>query len=214
MHPALSAGCVTVVFHRIMAKVKIIKLFITILCFITTPLILSAQVTAEEIENLLNTEAATYGQASRFVLEAANILTENNEKDAFSFAVQNGWLPANLSFDDPARLDHISRLLTRSFDTGGGIMYSFTKNSHYAYRELVYLKVIQGRADPTMIVSGERLIFYINRIFARQDALALSESKKLAKKHEKESAGSPGSDYTKDMLINRSQKIGMSGELN
>jgi hypothetical protein len=63
-------------------------------------------------------------------------------------------------------LDNISKLLIGSFNVKGGIMYSITKSPHYAYRELTYLKVIQNRADPSMLVSGEQLIFYVNRLLA------------------------------------------------
>jgi len=49
-------------------------------------------------------------------------------------------------------------------------LYSITKSPHYAYRELTYKKTIQGRADPHMEVSGERLLFITGRILARREA--------------------------------------------
>lgn len=123
--------------------------------------------TAEEIETLLNTDAVTYAQASRFILEAANVSAEKNKQEAFNLAIENNWLPKNVSPDDSARLDHISKFLLESFKVKGGIMYSITGNSHYAYRELVHQNVIQNRSDPAMIVSGERLLFYVSRILGR-----------------------------------------------
>jgi len=125
------------------------------------------QSTAQEIETLLNSKTVTYAQAARFVLEAADALATNNSEEAFNYAVQQKWLPKKAASDAPARLDNISLLLMRSFKTRGGIMYSITKNPHYAYRELAYLKVIQNRADPAMLVSGEQLLFYVNRILER-----------------------------------------------
>jgi len=124
------------------------------------------QSTAQEIEILLYSKAVTYAQAARFVLEAANALATDNSEEAFNYAVQKNWLPKNAVIGNYARLDNISLLLVRSFNIKGGIMYSITKNPHYAYRELVYLKIIQDRADPSMLVSGEQLLFYVNRILA------------------------------------------------
>jgi len=157
-------------------KTSFYKFFITIIfCLLVCPAFLAAQEsedarsTAEEIEVLLNTKAITYAQASRFVLEAANVLAVKDHQEAFNYAIENGWLPKNVLPDALARLDHISLLLMRSFDTSGGIMYTLTKNSRYAYRELIYLNVIQNRADPSMFVSGERLLFYVNRLIAREE---------------------------------------------
>ena len=145
-------------------------LSITFIIFIN-PVLLHAS-TAEEIEILLSSGTITYAQASRFILEAANALVTRNSDEAFIHAVRNNWLPGNISSIGSARLDHISLLLMGSFNISGGIMYSFFRNSHYAYRELVYLNIIQGRVDPMMLVSGERLLFYVNRILEYQESAA------------------------------------------
>jgi len=128
-----------------------------------------SQSTAEEIETLLNAKTVTYAQAARFVLEAANALATDNTEEAFNYAVQQDWLSKKLSSNDSARLDNISLLLMRSFNIKGGIMYTITKDPHYAYRELTYLNVIQNRSDPSAFVSGEQLLYYINRILARDN---------------------------------------------
>jgi len=148
------------------------SVFFVIICLLANSVFLSAQEsqsTAEEIETLLNTGVVTYAQASRFVLEAANVLAASDPKEAFDYAMQQKWLPKNVSADGLARLDHISLLLMSSFNVKGGIMYSITKNSRYAYRELVYLNVIQYRADPAMPVSGERLLFVVGRLIGESE---------------------------------------------
>jgi hypothetical protein len=133
------------------------------------PVFLSAQSVADEIETLLNANPVTYAQAANFTLLAAEILTEDNAQEAFSYAVRRGWLPENVSSGDPARLSHIALLFMRSFEMRGGIMYSIFGTAHYAYRELRYLDVIQGRAVPTMYVSGEQFLFYISRLLVLQE---------------------------------------------
>ena len=47
-------------------------------------------------------------------------------------------------------------------------MYSLFHTPRYAYREMVYRKLIQGRANPSMKVSGQRLLQIIDRSLARQ----------------------------------------------
>ena len=125
--------------------------------------------TAAEMETLLNTQAVTYAQAARFVLQAADAATIAHPAEAFRFAQENDWLPKDVSPDTAARLDGISLLFMRSFDLKGGLLYSFFKTPHYAYRELVYRSAIQGRVDPQMAVSGYQLIFITNRILESKE---------------------------------------------
>jgi len=129
---------------------------------------LSAQVAAE-METLLETPAVSYAQAARFVLEAAEAAAITNPEEAFRFAQDNNWLPKDATPDTPARLDGISLLFMGSFNLKGGILYSFIKNPHYAYREMVYRQAIQGKADPHMTVSGDQLVFITNRILTMQE---------------------------------------------
>jgi len=123
---------------------------------------------AAEFENLLNTQAVTYAQASRFVLEAADVLVTRDVQEAFEYVVNQRWLPENIGADDEARLDHVALLLVKAFNINGGLLYSVTGNARYAYRELRYMNVIQGRVVSSMPVTGERLIFYVNRLLVRQ----------------------------------------------
>jgi len=137
------------------------------LCFLTSAALLCAQSTADEIETLLNTNAVTYAQAARFVLEAADVSAISDAEEAFRYAQERGWLPQKVAANDTARLDGISLLLMSSFSLKGGIFYSIFKSPHYAYRELAYMETIQGRADPAMKVSGERLLLIIGRILSQ-----------------------------------------------
>jgi outer membrane protein OmpA-like peptidoglycan-associated protein len=143
--------------------------FMAVICILVSPAFLAAQSAAAEIETLLQTRAVTYAQAARFVLEAADAKITSNPDEAFYYAVQRKWLPRNVASNDPARLNGISLLLMGSFEVRGGIFYSITKSSHHAYRELVYKSVIQGRHNPSMPVSGEKLLFYVNRIYTIQE---------------------------------------------
>jgi len=127
--------------------------------------------TAVELEELLQTQAVSYGQAARFVLAAADAAKLAPEQ-ACVFAVEQGWLPRKAQAADAARLNDVSLLLMQAFGLSGGIGYSLTKSPHHAYRELVYQDIIQDRADPAMTVSGNQLLFLINRILSFQKSAA------------------------------------------
>ena len=145
---------------------KIILLLL--LCFgIVT--FLCAQSTADEIEMLLNTNAVTYAQAARFILEASEARVTADPNQAFQYAVEQKWLSRSVSADGTARLDRIALLIMRSFGIKGGYFYSVFKNPHYAYHELVYQKIIQGRTDPSMAVSGDILLFVTGKALAQKE---------------------------------------------
>jgi hypothetical protein len=122
--------------------------------------------TAAEIEALLATKALTYGQVASFALRAADIQEAGT---AFDYALEQKWLPANAAPGGRAALDGVSLLIMGAFGIKGGIMYSATKLPRYAYRELVYQGIIQGRADPGLAVSGDLLLFMIGRVLDRTE---------------------------------------------
>jgi len=133
--------------------------------FITIPCLLFAQ-TAERIERLLGQGRVSYRDAALLVLEATGHLDpvkQTSADDAFSFAKERGWLPKSAEANADARLDGLSLLVMRAFDINGGLFFSLFKNSHYAYRAMVYKEIVQGRSDPQMFVSGELLLYTVNR---------------------------------------------------
>ena len=124
--------------------------------------------TAEEIEKLLDTDVVSYAQAARLVLLAA----ENRDlsaEAAFTYASAQEWLPGRARANDAVRLSGLSLLVMRAFNIRGGAFYNLTGGAHYAYRELVYRNIIQGRSDPAMAVSGDLLLFTINRVLSFQE---------------------------------------------
>jgi hypothetical protein len=144
-------------------------LFVAICIFLAFPVFTQ---TAVEIERLLDTDAVNYQQAAWLVLEAAEISNQvflSGQADAFRHAVNQGWLPANAGPNNTARLDELSLLIMRAFEIDGGIFYTLTGSRHYAYRELVYRNIIQGRSGPAMAVSGDMLLFLVNRVLSFQE---------------------------------------------
>jgi hypothetical protein len=122
--------------------------------------------TADEIETLLSAKALSYEQAVSFVLRAADMPVYG---PAFGYAVERKWLSTKTAADSIASLNEVSLLIMQAFDIHGGIMYSLTKNPHYAYRELLHQNIIQGRADPCLTVSGELLLFMVGKVLDRME---------------------------------------------
>ena len=144
------------------------RIGLTICLFFVLPAVLTAQ-TAVRIEELLETKAVNYGQAAQFILEAADVLGYTSRAEAFIYAQERQWLPKNAIASGEAKLAGVALLIMQSFDIKGGTMYFLFRNPHYAYRELVFQDIIQGRADPDMTVSGDLLLFLINRVLYHQE---------------------------------------------
>jgi hypothetical protein len=140
-------------------------IFLVTLCFSFNGGLPHAQ-TAERIERLLEQESVSYKDAALLALQAAGHADADaaSAEEAFTFALERGWLPKGAAADDAARLSGLSLLVMRAFDIKGGAFYSLFKTPHYAYRALVYKGVIHGRADPQMIVSGDLLLYTVNRV--------------------------------------------------
>ena len=120
--------------------------------------------TGQRIMDLLEVSELSWADAASFVLEASDHGTFSNT-EAFSYAMERGWLPGAAA-EDNAQLGGIALLLMQSFDHRGGIMYSMFRTPRYAYRELVHKNIIMGRTWPSMTVSGETLIYMISRFLA------------------------------------------------
>jgi hypothetical protein len=147
-----------------------------ILVFVqAAPALTYGQAAARAIDALLAAPALTYGQAARFVLEAADAASIPGTEAAFNFAAERGWLPPKAAAGQTARLDGVALLIMGAFDLKGGFFFRHTQTAHYAYRGLVYQKVIQDRADPAMPVSGEFLLFMTGRVMSIKESGGLPQ---------------------------------------
>ena len=143
---------------------------ILVLCFLLVlPAFLYSQ-TAQRIETLLSSDALSYGQVVQFVLEAADLSGFASPQAAFYYAAEQNWLPRNVTAGDLVTLNGLSFLIMQAFEIRGGIFYSLFRNPHYAYRELVHRNIILGRIDPGMFVSGDTLLYVVNRVIAFQES--------------------------------------------
>jgi hypothetical protein len=120
--------------------------------------------TAREMDTLLETRILTYGQAVRFSFAAAEIMTNNSVEEAFALAQSKGWIPPGVGSQYPVKFDKAAFLLMKSFNLQGGLLYRLFPGPRYAYRELVYRRIIRGPVDSSMTLSGEEFLNILGRI--------------------------------------------------
>ena len=122
--------------------------------------------TAAEMDRLLEKEKISSGEAARFVLEVAGLLPpgvsgQAAENAAYDIAKSKGWITKGVN--EKLSLQETAFLIMSAFQLQGGVLYTLAPGPRYAYREMVYRRLIQGRADPDMSVSGQRLLHIIDR---------------------------------------------------
>jgi hypothetical protein len=120
------------------------------------------------MDALLAAKSVGYAQSARFVLEAADLLPRGPEGEmeqaAFSLALEEGWFPPAAAAGDPVKLGDLSLLIMKAFQLKGGIMYTLFPRPRYACRELAAKKIIQGRSDPALTVSGAQFLHIVSRV--------------------------------------------------
>ena len=127
---------------------------------------LSFAQTAAEIDAVLEMDSVSAAVAARFVLGAAGILppelsSVKAEEAAYDEASSRKWLMVQA--EDSITLKDTAFLIMKAFEIKGGVMYSLFKNPRYAYREMVYHKLITGDFNQTMKVSGTRLLQMLDK---------------------------------------------------
>jgi hypothetical protein len=123
--------------------------------------------TAAEMDALLENRATSFAQAARFTLVTADILDEYAAvRDAFVLAQERGWLPKKAEADSPIRLGELCFLVMKAFNIRGSFLYALFPGPRYAFRELEYHRLIPGRRDPALKVSGEDLLRILENVAA------------------------------------------------
>ncbi|MDR0450169.1 MAG: hypothetical protein LBH26_02780 [Treponema sp.] len=146
------------------------KFFRTALCFFfIIPAFLPAQ-TAERLDALLDSAGVSYAEAAMMVLPAAGLAGEDvSPETAFAEARARALLPKAAEPGGAVRLGDLAFLIMGAFGLKGGLFYTLFPGPRYAYRELVHRRLIQGRNDPALSVSGERLLRILSRVLDRHN---------------------------------------------
>ncbi|HAE21279.1 MAG TPA: hypothetical protein DCG47_03015 [Spirochaetaceae bacterium] len=122
-----------------------------------------------EIDALLSEGILSAQSAARFVLSAADKAKPDiAPRDAFNQAKESAWLPDWALPQSALNLADLSFLIMSAFEMKGGLFYGMAPGPRYAYRELLYLRAIQGLSDPAMTLSGERFLRILGRVLDLQ----------------------------------------------
>jgi hypothetical protein len=84
----------------------------------------------------------------------------------FQQAMEKGWFPRGTTPDENITLGKLSFLIMRAFDIKGGMMYAILPGPRYAFRTMVSRSFIQGAADPSMTVNGERFLHILGMVLS------------------------------------------------
>jgi outer membrane protein OmpA-like peptidoglycan-associated protein len=147
-------------------RYKCSKIF-TLLVAAFFPVVMLYPQTATEMDGLLETKAVSFSQACRFVLIAAGAADENAAPQA-AFTQAREWLPGKAEAGSPIRLGELSFLIMKAFNMKGSFLYALFPGPRYAFRELDYLKLLPGRRDPALTVSGEYFLQILGTVLTYQ----------------------------------------------
>jgi len=113
----------------------------------------------DQIDVLLDEPQARLDSTAYIVLSAGKIIEESTDvATAFAKAAEIGLFHSGEKAETPVRADEFSYMLMRSLSLKGGLMYMFFPGPRYAYREMVYRKVLSGTGGPSRIVSGDEVV--------------------------------------------------------
>lgn len=125
----------------------------------------------EVMDQILAADALQCGKAAYLILVASdNIAEDAGDARSFDLLRELGWIGAKATAETPITISQYAYVLMRAFGMKGGLLYSMLPGPRYAFRELVDRGVIQGRADPASMLSGQRAIHILGRVLDIEEA--------------------------------------------
>jgi hypothetical protein len=117
------------------------------------------------IDDLLEAQMTSFGQAAYLVLTATSRISEDATlQNAASTLSGQDWTVAERAADEPLTLGEYAYLLMQAFDIEGGVMYRVFPGPRYASREFAYRKFIRGNGSPNRTFNGDEAIGILGRL--------------------------------------------------
>ena len=140
------------------------------ICIVVTLCLIAAASfgqSAQRVDTILETAEATFGQATYLIRTALNDDADetdfNTAFDRFKSEHQN-LIRDSITAEDVIPTKTYAFLLMKAFDIKGGMMYRIYPCPRYAYRDLRYLAVIQGKNNPNAPMTGASMLQILSRI--------------------------------------------------
>lgn len=123
----------------------------------------------ERIDELLGQREARVDSAAYIALSAGGLIGEGDSPErAFALLLEEGWLDGSRKPEEPVLIDEFSFIVMKALNLPGGVLYTVFPGRRYAYRELVFLDVVNGSGGPGRTMSGEEVIRILRGALARK----------------------------------------------
>ena len=122
---------------------------------------------AEKLDKILETEKATFGQATYLIQTALNDDSDELDFDTAFNRFKSGnenLIRDSVTAEDVIPIKTYAFLLMKSFNVKGGLMYRIYPCPRYAYRDLRYMAIIQDKNDPNAPMTGAEMLQIFGRI--------------------------------------------------
>ena len=117
------------------------------------------------IDGILKQKNISWGNASWLVGRAVETIGEGlSPSDAAAKAAAAGWGPAGLSPEARLNLKSYSLMLVKAFSLPTGLMYKLFPGPRYAFRELVFRRILPPTLPPDGTLSGEAAMRYLQAV--------------------------------------------------
>lgn len=114
------------------------------------------------IDTLLSQSAITWDNAAWLVGRSVGTFDETTTPaQAAQKASEAGWGPKGLAPTKAIDLATYSQLVVRALNMPTGLLYKVFPDGRYAFRELIFRRVLTGSARPDALVSGERAMYFL-----------------------------------------------------
>ncbi|MFP3043678.1 hypothetical protein LQZ19_17835 [Treponema primitia] len=131
--------------------------------------------TAALMDDALESRELSAAQAAYFVLTAAELIPPDaGIAAAFTQARSDKWLRNNKA-DSPISMGELSYLIMRAFKLKGSVFYRLFPGPRYAYRELVYRRLIPPPNDPAGRVTGREFFQVLGNVLRTSGEEAVLE---------------------------------------
>jgi hypothetical protein len=126
---------------------------------------------SDSIDQILAADAISCGWAAYLLLVASdNIAEDAGDARSFDMLRDLRWIGEKVTAETPITISQYAYVVMRAFGMKGSLLYSLLPGPRYAFRELVDRGVIQGRADPTDTLSGQRAMRILGRVLDIEEA--------------------------------------------
>lgn len=133
---------------------------ILVIGLVVTPL--SAQKDAAFVRSLATKETATMGDG--MVLVAMMLGSKSTDAGkARSYLLTRKIVDQNAKTGDSLTKGNLALMIMRAKKWGGGIFYSIFGSGRYAYRELVFRRIMQPAGGDAMSLSGGEALAIVSR---------------------------------------------------